>query len=107
VEDISVFTFAGIRSGFFHSPDHSTYGPYNRRLIEEIAALDKAFSTHGLQSSLTGEILLSEVIRAQCLQCGVPSENIASDAVDTRADDDYWSHTCGDSERNGVFVFHH
>ncbi|MBI4120951.1 MAG: laccase domain-containing protein [Parcubacteria group bacterium] len=98
-EEIFVHVICSIApTHFVYSPHHPLYGEGNRKILDEIRAIDKR------SASDEGEINLYRLIHSLLRQNGVPAQNIDTDGLDTFSDADLWSHVRGEQGRNGIFV---
>lgn len=110
MQRLQVFIACGIKSAHFeHRWDDKKYGMTNKAMTEDVIERWGRISVTG-QWTL-GRLALSEIIRSQFLNFGVPSENIAYDGIDTSSDVKeeggyrWWSNRRGDgAKRNGVLV---
>jgi hypothetical protein len=105
--DIHIRICYGVAKRFFHPIDHAQHGHFNERLLRELCTIDGRTGTHSLRDWNTGDISLPELIRAQAISHGVPAHNIqwlTPDTADPQFAEDFWSHSRGDRERNGIFI---
>lgn len=107
---LQVFIACGIKSAHFeHRWDDEKYGTTNEAMTKDVI---ERWGRVCVTGKLTlGRLALSEIIRSQFLNFGVPSENIAHDGIDTWSDVNqqggyrWWSNRRGDgAKRNGVLV---
>ncbi|MBL4644638.1 MAG: laccase domain-containing protein [Candidatus Pacebacteria bacterium] len=108
-EDIFMNLFCGIRTGFQHQRHHFMYGEYNSSLLNWCRRYEGAL----VNENITDEIDLHAIVRGQAIECGVPSQHIHFDGIDTYHDTwtgrHLWASARSDprkKKRNLVLVHH-
>jgi copper oxidase (laccase) domain-containing protein len=81
VEAVHLRIYCGIRTGFYHHPDHPAHGTHNQALLKTCLRYGAKFDI--IRNWDTGELDLYHLIKAQAAHFGVNRNNIVYDDIDT------------------------
>ncbi len=89
VENIHLNVYCGIRTGFYHPPDHPAHGRYNRALLDTCQRYGAKYGI--VRDWDAGEVDMYRLIKAQAAHLGVTPTNVVFDDIDTGDPSQGWA----------------